>query len=102
MTRFDEATQVPDLVGLQDELDLLVHGWAIRAHLWDFFYRCTMHGSQTKIWGSRTNRPERRVEKMFRTVYSAFQNLHFTPPKRRFGKAEETFQNAFSKHFSRE
>ena len=25
----------------------------------------------------------------------------FTPPKRRFGKAEQTFQNTFSKHFSR-
>jgi hypothetical protein len=75
MTHFDEATQVPDLVGLQDELDLLVHGWAIRAHLWEFFYRCTMHGSQTKIWGSRTNRPERRVEKkeaLFKGVSSRF------------------------------
>ena len=36
---------------------------------------------------------------------SSFPNLRlggikFTPPKRRFGKAEPTFQNAFSKHFS--
>ncbi len=28
--------------------------------------------------------------------------LNFTPPKRRFWKVEQTFQNAFSKHFSRE
>ena len=37
---------------------------------------------------------------------SSFQNLrlgsiNFTPPKRRFWKAEQTSQNAFSKHFSR-
>jgi hypothetical protein len=36
----------------------------------------------------------------FFVIYDMFILLKFTPPKRRFWKAEQTFQNAFSKHFS--
>jgi hypothetical protein len=88
MAHFDEATQVPDLVGLQDELDLLVHGWAIRAHLWDFFYRCTIMLPDDGL--GRPNKPS-----------GTSIRVTFMLPKRRFWKEEQKMKCGFRrKHFS--